>query len=162
MWHYRRYEMVAPLALALLAPGSATGGEANPAAARFDVLVPFVDEPPVVDGILEERAWQSAAVLDGFVQTRPGDNTAPSRPTSVLLGYDATALYVGVRAGQDPRSVRATMARRDDVLDDDHVRLVLDTFHDQRRAYLLPSPRWGSSRTASGPRAPTPTTASTS
>lgn len=76
-------------------------------------------------------------MLDGFVQTRPGDNTPPSRATSILVGYDASALYVGVRAIDEPRSVRATMARRDNVLDDDHVRLFLDTFHDQRRAYLL-------------------------
>jgi hypothetical protein len=44
---------------------------------------------------------------------------------------------VGVRAIDEPRSVRATLARRDDILADDHVRVFFDTFQDQRRAYLL-------------------------
>ena len=137
MRHYGSYKTCLTLALWLGWLGGAVGEEALEARARFSVSVPFIEEAPVVDGILEERAWQAAAVLEGFVQTRPGDNTPPSRPTSVLVGYDASALYVGVRAMDDPRSVRATMARRDGVLDDDHVTLFLDTFHDQRRAYLL-------------------------
>jgi Domain of unknown function (DUF5916)/Carbohydrate family 9 binding domain-like len=101
------------------------------------VSAPFVESAPVIDGSLDERVWQAAAVLDGFVQTRPGDNTPPSQPTSILVGYDDSALYIGVRATDDPRSVRATLAKRDNVLADDHVRIFLDTFHDQRRAYLL-------------------------
>src|SRR5262249_16358627 len=36
-----------------------------------------------------------------------------------------------------PNRVRATIAKRDDVLGDDHVRIYLDTFDDQRRAYVL-------------------------
>jgi hypothetical protein len=134
----KRYPRVALIGVVLVlgAPGAAPA-RAGEKPARFDVEVPFVEVPPVIDGVLDDRAWQGAAVLDGFVQTRPGDNAPPSRPTSVLVAYDPLALYVGVKAADDPRSVRATRARRDDVLEDDHVRLVLDTFHDQRRAYLL-------------------------
>jgi hypothetical protein len=131
MSHYGGYKTV-PLALLALAAGPAAADE-RPA----DVTVPFVESGVTVDGALDERAWQGAAVLDGFVQTRPGDNTAPSRTTVVLLAYDAAALYVGVRAADHPGSVRATLARRDDLLADDHVRVFLDTFHDRRRAYLL-------------------------
>jgi hypothetical protein len=71
------------------------------------------------------------------VQTKPGDNAPPPRATEVLLAYDAQALYIGIRAADDPAKVRATVARRDDVLDDDHVVLYLDTFDDRRRAYVL-------------------------
>jgi hypothetical protein len=106
-------------------------------AAAQPVTVPRCAVPPVVDGRLDEDCWSSAAVLSGFVQTKPGDNTAPSRETAVLLAYDAQALYVGIRAADDPSKVRATVARRDDVLDDDHVVLYLDTFDDRRRAYVL-------------------------
>lgn len=107
------------------------------AAAQPPVTVPRCAEPPVADGRLDEACWGSAAVLSGFVQTKPGDNTRPSRETSVLLAYDSQALYIGVRAMDDPSKVRATVARRDDVLDDDHVVLYLDTFDDRRRAYVL-------------------------
>jgi hypothetical protein len=107
------------------------------AAAQPPVTVPRCAEPPVVDGQLDEACWSSAATLAGFVQTKPGDNAPPSRATSVLLAYDAQALYIGIRAADDPSKVRATVARRDDVLDDDHVVLYLDTFDDRRRSYVL-------------------------
>jgi hypothetical protein len=124
-------------AMALALGGPAAIGQAAVSVAPSDVSIPFVDQAPFIDGVLDERAWQAAAVLDGFVQTRPGDNTPPSKPTFVLLAYDARALYLGVRAIDDPAAVRATLARRDDILQDDHVRLFLDTFNDRRRAYLL-------------------------
>jgi hypothetical protein len=43
---------------------------------------------PVIDGKLDEPAWREAAALRDFHQTQPGDNTTPSYPTTVLLGYD--------------------------------------------------------------------------
>jgi hypothetical protein len=116
-----------------VAPAAAAPGEPSPG----EVTVPFLEEAVTVDGSLDEGAWRAAAALHGFVQTRPGDNTPASRPTTVLLAYDAAALYIGVRAADEPGSVRATLARRDDLLADDHVRVFLDTFHDRRRAYLL-------------------------
>ncbi len=90
-----------------------------------------------IDGRLDEEAWKNAEVLSGFVQIRPGDNAPPSRETTVLLAWDANALHIGIRAADDPSKVRATVARRDDVLADDYVTLYLDTFDDRRRAYVL-------------------------
>lgn len=90
-----------------------------------------------IDGRLVEPEWKSARVLDGFVQIRPGDNTPPSRGTTVLVTSDAETLYIGISALDDPAKVRATIARRDDVLADDTVTLYLDTFDDRLRAYVL-------------------------
>ncbi len=90
-----------------------------------------------IDGRLDEPQWKDAEVLSGFVQIRPGDNAPPSRETTVLLSWDANALHIGIRAADDPAKVRATVARRDDVLADDYVTLYLDTFDDHRRAYVL-------------------------
>lgn len=96
------------------------------------------EKPPVIDGKLDEEVWQSAGVLSDFYQTNPGDNTAPSYPTNVMIGYDSTHLYLGFRAKDDPSRVRATVAKRDNVLTtDDTVRVLLDTYNDKRRAYVL-------------------------
>ena len=95
------------------------------------------DQPPVIDSRLDEEVWQRAAILKDFVQTQPGDNIEPSQPTEILLGYDERFLYIGIRARDEPGKVRATVAKRDEVLKDDHVRIFLDTFNDKRRAYLL-------------------------
>src|SRR5215510_5992498 len=101
------------------------------------VTIPRCDAAPVIDGRLDEECWNAAAKLDSFVQIRPGDNTPPSRNTVVLLAYDAQALYIGVRADDDPSRVRATVAKRDDILSDDRVVFYLDTFDDRQRAYVI-------------------------
>ncbi len=101
------------------------------------VHVVSFDAAPTIDGRLDDDVWTRAAVLSNFVQTYPGDNTPPRRETEVLVGYDSESLYLGIRAADDPARVRATVAKRDDVLDDDTVRIYLDTFGDRRRAYVL-------------------------
>jgi hypothetical protein len=102
-----------------------------------EVRVPTFEAVPVIDGVLDEPMWQAAARLERFVQTQPGDNTAPSRATSVLVGIDAHALYLGIVATDDSAQVRATIAPRDAILADDIVSIYLDTFGDRRRAYVL-------------------------
>lgn len=92
---------------------------------------------PVIDGKLDEASWQQAAILKDFYQIQPGDNTAPSFPTVALLGYDENFLYIGIRARHDPQQIRATVAKRDEVTNDDYVAIYLDTFNDRRTAYVL-------------------------
>src|SRR5215475_10389726 len=92
---------------------------------------------PTIDGKLDEPAWREAGALRDFHQTQPGDNTTPSYPTTILLGYDRERLYLGIQAADDPKKVRATVAKRDNITSDDYVAIYLDTFNDRRRAYLL-------------------------
>ncbi|HEX8845448.1 MAG TPA: DUF5916 domain-containing protein [Pyrinomonadaceae bacterium] len=99
-------------------------------AARFDTA-------PVIDGKLDEAIWQQAAVFKDFYQFRPGDNIAPSKPTEVLMGYDAKFLYFAFRAHDEPGKVRATVPKRDQIFDDDSVGMYLDTFNDRRRCYVF-------------------------
>jgi hypothetical protein len=103
--------------------------------------VPIMLQPfsvsPQIDGNLQDSVWNDAVELNDFVQTFPGDNIFPTYPTKVFLGYDNTNLYIGICAKDDSGSVRATLANRDDILGDDHIKIYLDTFNDNRRAYLL-------------------------
>jgi len=99
--------------------------------------IPRFESTPVIDGRLADDAWKSAAVFKDFYQTYPGDNTPPSRRTEVFLGYDSRMLYVAFHAYDEPNRVRATVAKRDDIFNDDYVGVLLDTFNDQRRAYEL-------------------------
>jgi hypothetical protein len=102
------------------------------------VTIARFDKPPVIDGKLDEEVWKKAAVLKDFYQISPGDNTAPSKPTEVLVGYDSKTLYFGFHCYDDPDKIRATVAKRDDVLNaEDSIRVLLDTFNDQRKAYVL-------------------------
>jgi hypothetical protein len=118
------------------AAGTKTGTSLPPEKANPVRLVRF-ERPPVIDGKLDDEAWKQAAVLRDFYQTQPGDNIAPSKPTEVFLGYDDKTLYIAFYAYDEPDKVRATVGKRDNIFDDDNVRVLLDTFNDQRRAYSL-------------------------
>jgi hypothetical protein len=101
------------------------------------VRIPRFEAAPVIDGQLNDAIWQTAAVFGDFVQTNPGDNVTPTHPTEFMMGYDAKNLYMAFRIKQDKNTVRATVARRDNIFNDDYVLVHLDTFNDQRQAYLL-------------------------
>ncbi len=95
------------------------------------------EQAPVIDGRIDDAVWVGAARLSGFRQIQPGDNLEPSQHTEVLVGYDQRALYLAFRADDATGHVRATLARRDAIADDDVVGVYLDTFRDRRRAYYI-------------------------
>lgn len=99
--------------------------------------LPHFEKAPIIDGVLDDDVWVSAAILKDFYQIHPGDNIAPSKPTEVLLGYDATHLYIAFRAYDDPERVRVSVPKRDQIFEDDYVGVLLDTFDDQRKAYAF-------------------------
>ncbi|HEX8634954.1 MAG TPA: DUF5916 domain-containing protein [Pyrinomonadaceae bacterium] len=101
------------------------------------VVVPRFDAPPTIDGKLDDAVWKNARVLKDFYQTEPGDNITPSQPTEAFIGYDAKFLYIAFHAYDDPSKVRANVAKRDAIFDDDYVGFFLDTFNDQRRAFEM-------------------------
>lgn len=97
-------------------------------------LVRF-DKPPAIDGKLDDDVWKQAEVLKDFYQVQPGDNIAPSQRTEVMLGFDPKFLYVAFHCYDDPSKVRANIAKRDNIFDDDYVGILFDTFNDNRKAY---------------------------
>jgi hypothetical protein len=131
----------APVNAAVSAPPVATKGGGGsvvlPAEKRAPVRIPRFDKPPVIDGKLDETVWQQGALFNDFYQTSPGYNTQASVATEVRMGYDARNLYIAFHCYDEPGKVRATIAKRDDVFADDTIRVLLDTYNDQRKAYVL-------------------------
>jgi len=118
-------------------PLAAKGAVVVPPEKARPVNVPKFETPPVIDGKLDEAVWRSAAVLKDFYQIDPGDNIAPSKQTEVLIGYDPKFLYIAFRAFDEPEKVRATVAKRDNIFQDDYVGFFLDTFNDKRKAFEM-------------------------
>jgi hypothetical protein len=108
-----------------------------PAEKASPVKIPKIAAPPVIDGKLDDEIWKQAAVFKDFYQTNPGDNIAPSKPTEVYVTYDEKTLYVAFKCWDERDKIRATVAKRDEVFGEDNVRMWLDTYDDQRRAYVL-------------------------
>jgi hypothetical protein len=102
-----------------------------PRLTRAPELEDFLSMKPVGDAALQ------MAKVTGFVQRNPHDGEKVSEETAAYLGYDQKNLYVVFVCFDDPKRVRARMSRREDVYDDDDVEVMLDTFHDRRRAYAF-------------------------
>ena len=105
------------------------------------LTIPRLTRAPALENFLEmkpegEIALQMAKVT-GFVQRAPHDGETVSEETAAYLGYDPKNLYIVFVCFDDPKKVRARMSAREDVHDDDQVEVMLDTFHDRRRAYAF-------------------------
>ncbi len=94
-----------------------------PRAERRPVLADFTGGNPV-----------GLAVSD-FTQYTPGDGTPVTQLTTAYLSYDSENLYVGWICKDDPKLIRARVARRKDLESDDRVTINIDTFQDHKRAY---------------------------
>jgi hypothetical protein len=93
-------------------------------------------EAPVLDGKDDDAVWRSAPAVDRFLQAKPAEGAPPRLRTEARVAYDASNLYVFVRAF-DPRpdSIVSLLSRRDDQTASDHITLMLDPYHDRRTGY---------------------------
>ena len=98
-----------------------------------------VTEAPVIDGVLDDRAWQDAPVLGGFTQAEPFTGMPASLGTNVRIVYDNDALYVSaIMHDDDPSRIVTTDTRRDSSLNDmDSFQIILDTYHDQQNGFVF-------------------------
>ena len=96
-----------------------------------------------VDGIIELDEWSNAQVAEGFVEIMPRDNFPSLTNTKVLVTYDKEYLYLAFYAIDNPKKIRATQSKRDDIEDDDRVGVILDPRNDGIVAYTFSSNAYG-------------------
>ena len=101
-----------------VAPADVTGGIAiDDGAAQFGVAAgagmltgrptvrpPAVDEPPNIDGRLDDEAWIAAVHITEFVQLSPLDGAPGSEATDVYMAYDSANIYLGFHAHYTTRA----------------------------------------------------------
>ncbi|MCJ7611552.1 MAG: carbohydrate binding family 9 domain-containing protein, partial [Candidatus Aminicenantes bacterium] len=124
------------LPLSLLAEKSKPPEEpADPRLQPKAVQAVRADAPVVIDGLLNDKAWQGPPRSD-FIQSDPVDGGAPSEETQVWVAYDNANLYVAAFCrDSDPASIRALLGRRDDELDSDWFAVSLDPYFDRRSGF---------------------------
>ena len=107
---------------------------------QLEVSPPRVEEPGIrIDGELTEASWENAATLAGFTQYEPIEGIPSTEETEVRVLYSPEAIYFGIRAwDHEPELILARLGERDRAIHgDDWVRIVLDTFDDQRQGYVF-------------------------
>ena len=94
------------------------------------------ENPPKIDGRIDEASWDNAIPVTQFFQREPSPGAAATVSTEVRFGHDREYLYIAFKCYSEPDEVTAKeMARDVDLSDDDRVQVILDTYHDQRNAY---------------------------
>src|SRR5262245_10217625 len=101
------------------------------------VAIPRVETTIQVDGQLSEPVWLEAAQLSGFSQYAPDDSQTANERTEVLVWYSPNAIHFGIRAHAAAGTVRATLADRDRIDNDDWIQIYLSTFNDGRQASVF-------------------------
>ena len=96
-----------------------------------------VEAPPVIDGYLDEAAWQQASIGGDFIQFEPFDGIKMSERTEFRILYDDNAIYIGIWAfDSEPEKILARTMSRDNFPDeDDYIFIAIDTFLDRRNGY---------------------------
>lgn len=100
----------------------------------------LLEVAPTIDGNIGASEWSGAAIVDQyFVQIEPEYGKPSPFRTVVRIGQTETALYVAFEAfDPEPSRLAAASTQRDEALDkDDSVAVLIDTFSDNRTAYLF-------------------------
>jgi hypothetical protein len=92
---------------------------------------------PVIDGVVDDQAWEQGEWTDDFTQYQPYNGKKPSQRTEFNIIFDEDNLYIAIKAfDTSPDSIVKRMTRRDNV-DGDLVGVVFDSFHDQRTGFYF-------------------------
>lgn len=129
-----RYAAIALCACAVLAPASRSIAADRRKDPPF--RVPLASSPILIDGVLDDPAWNDALVMGVDTEVRPGENVPAPVETEMLLAYDEDYFYVAFRAHDpDPSLIRARMCDRDRMWDDEWVVIGIDTYNDQQGGF---------------------------
>jgi len=117
-----------------------------------DVRISKTDQPPKIDGRLNDPAWQTCEKYGGFIQFDPFNGKPAGENTTVMVAYNEDNLYAAFQCDdREPSQIAAFLTPREqfdtgleEENEDDEtgrarandcVTLVLDTFHDRRTSY---------------------------
>ncbi|MFA7420886.1 MAG: DUF5916 domain-containing protein [Melioribacteraceae bacterium] len=93
--------------------------------------------PPTIDGLIQEEVWKQAVPFSDFIQQEPISGGIPTYVTETRILYDNDNLYISVMCFDDePQKIIAREMKWDGFISaDDNIKIIFDTFDDNRSAY---------------------------
>jgi Domain of unknown function (DUF5916) len=125
-------------------PAAPTPGVHGAVTHADHVAIPRLESDPQLSDFLTTPVRSPAAKqmlrITNFIQRYPKDGRPVTEPTVAYLGYTREYFYAAfVCTDKTPGLIRAHMLARDSLGDDDSVEMMIDTFDDQRRAFVFDS-----------------------
>lgn len=107
--------------------------------ASYVLEVARLSRPPALTGRGDDPVWREATLVSTFTQYEPKEGQPATERTEMRLGYDAENLYFAFYCHdkEAQKIVASTMQRDGDQSTEDHVQLILDTFHDKSSGFLF-------------------------
>ncbi len=97
----------------------------------------LMDDKPVIDGNLGDKAWEGVEWQDSFIQYEPIQKAKPSQQTKFKLTYDLENIYVAIRAYDSvPEKITRRLTRRD-AMDGDLVGIQFDSYFDKMTSFFF-------------------------
>ncbi|MEE8335652.1 MAG: DUF5916 domain-containing protein [Candidatus Neomarinimicrobiota bacterium] len=102
-----------------------------------------VDNAPVIDGIINDKAWQNSSIISEFLELEPHNLDNASEATEVRIIYDDKNLYFAfTNFHKDPGRIKKILARRDDweggfAYNSDWVGFGIDSRNDDQSGYYF-------------------------
>lgn len=92
-----------------------------------------VDEPPKIDGEINDPCWQRIEPISGFIQYNPINGAPPSEETYVWAAYDEHYIYFAFKLmDSQPQRIWAELTPRNEFENNDSITIILDTYNDRR------------------------------
>lgn len=96
------------------------------------------DNPPRLDGYLDEQQWADAPAILDFTQFDPVEGDLPTELTSVRILYTDNSLYVGVLCyDAKPELIVGQLTRRDRAGEADRFTVMIDSHYDRQNAFVF-------------------------
>ena len=90
----------------------------------------------VIDARDADEVWVNAPPITAFQEWRPNEGKPARFKTEAKISYDASNLYVFVRAfDPHPDSIKKLLERRDSFTASDMIWVFVDSYHDKRTGY---------------------------
>ena len=94
-------------------------------------------DPPVIDGIIDEKVWDIVSWSGDFTQYEPYEYASPSQLTKFKVVYDNNNLYVAIRAFDSiPGQIERRLGRRDS-FEGDWVGIGIDSYNDKLTGFAF-------------------------
>ena len=92
---------------------------------------------PLIDGFIEDEAWETIDWGTDFIQRDPYENAPPSQQTAFKILYDDNNIYVAIRAYDSvPEKIERRLTRRDE-FQGDWIAVAFDSYNDDLTAFAF-------------------------
>jgi uncharacterized protein DUF5916/cellulose/xylan binding protein with CBM9 domain len=121
----------------------ASAGVASPALAqqfiRPELHATRAVSPPIIDGVLNDEAWQTSPLETGeWLSYSPLNGDHVPQTTTVWLTFDDDYLYFAFKCDDpQPNEIKTSITRRDNIWNDDWVGLSLDALGTGQLSYHM-------------------------